>query len=224
MHITTKISSIHDGNNKRAYSIFRPLHLKKNAAAATAIICATYGENVVSHITCKRWHQKFCRRNFSLKDEPRAGRLQKIETDELQALLDINSAQTEKLAEQLSVTQQAISVCLHTMRKVQKEGRWVLHELSGDNKNRWRDTAFTLFSKFRQNDFLHKIITGDEKCILYDNPKRRKSWHDLRHRCQSPISTPRRFFSVSDGIGKVCSMMSCYKRVKQSQQIATNNN
>ncbi|KAL6255654.1 hypothetical protein P5V15_012901 [Pogonomyrmex californicus] len=44
--------------------------------------------------------------DFSLEDEPRAGRSQKIETDELQALLDINSAQTEKkLAEQLGVTQ-----------------------------------------------------------------------------------------------------------------------
>jgi len=46
---------------------------------------------------------------------------QKIETDELQALLDINSAQNEKeFAEQLDVTQQA--VCLHTMGKGQKMG------------------------------------------------------------------------------------------------------
>jgi len=74
--------------------------------------------------------------------------------------------------------QQAISVCLHTMRKIQKEGRWVAHELSEDNKNRWRDTALTLLSKFRKKDFLHEIITGDEKWILYDNPKRRKSWID----------------------------------------------
>jgi len=42
----------------------------------------------------------------------------------LQALLDINFAQTEKeLADQLGITQQAISVRLHTMEKVQKEGR-----------------------------------------------------------------------------------------------------
>jgi len=34
------------------------------------------------------------------------------------------------------------------------------------------------FAKFRKKDFLHKIITGDEKWILYDNPKRRKSWVD----------------------------------------------
>ena len=56
-------------------------------------------------------------RDFSLKDESRAGRPEKIETDELQVLLDINSTQTEKkLAEQLSVTQQAISVRLHTIK------------------------------------------------------------------------------------------------------------
>jgi len=73
------------------------------------MICAAYGENAVSHATCKRWYQKFRQGDFSLQDESRAGRPEKIETDELQALLDINSTQTEKeLAEQLGVTQQAI--------------------------------------------------------------------------------------------------------------------
>jgi len=68
----------------------------------------------------------------------------------LQALLDINSAQTEK---ELYVTQQAISVGLYTIGKVQKKGRWILHELSEDNKNRRRDTALILFSKFRKKRF-----------------------------------------------------------------------
>ncbi|KAL6257781.1 hypothetical protein P5V15_011366 [Pogonomyrmex californicus] len=146
------------------FSIHFTFHLKKNAAEPTAMICAAYGENAVSHTTCKRWYQKFRQGDFSLEDEPRAGRPQKIETDELQALLDINSAQTKKeLAEQLGVTQQSISVRLHTMGKVQKEGRWIPHELSEDNKNRRRDTALTLLSKFRKKDFLHKIIIGDEK-------------------------------------------------------------
>jgi len=53
------------------------------------------------------------------------------------------------------------------MGKVQKEGRWVPRELSEDNKNRMRDTAVTLLLKFRKKDFLHKIITNDEKWILY---------------------------------------------------------
>jgi len=70
-----------------------------------------------------------------------------------------------------------------SMGKVQKEGRWVPHELSEDNKNRRCDTALTLLSKFRKKEFLHKIFTGDEKWILYDNSKRRKSLTlvNLRH-------------------------------------------
>jgi len=89
--------------------------------------------------------------------------------------------------------QQAISIRLHTMGKVQKKGRRIRHELSEDNKNRRCDTALTLFSKFRKKDFLHKIITCDEKSIPYDNPKRRKSWVDPG---QPSISTPKRNIHV----------------------------
>jgi len=114
MHIASKISSVHDGNNKRAYSIFHPLRFSSEECCSIAMICAVYGENAVSHTTCKRY-QKFRQGDFSLEDEPRAERLQKIETNELQALLDIHSAQIEKHAEQLGVMQQAISVRLHIM-------------------------------------------------------------------------------------------------------------
>jgi len=57
-----------------------------------------------------------------------------------------------------------------------------------DNKSRRRDTVLTLLSKFRKKDFLHKIIAGDEKWILHDNSKRRKSWVDPG---QSSTSTPK---------------------------------
>jgi len=71
-------------------------HLKKNIAEVTAMICAAYEENAVSHTTSKGWYQKFRQRDFSLENEPRAGHTQKFETDKLQVLPDINSAQTEK--------------------------------------------------------------------------------------------------------------------------------
>jgi len=61
--------------------------------------------NAVRHITCKRWYQKFRKGDFSLENKPHVECPQKIETDELQTLLDINSAQTEKeLTKQLGVT------------------------------------------------------------------------------------------------------------------------
>lgn len=109
MQITSQINNVYDGNNKRAHSIFHPLRVssKKNAVEAIEMICAAYGKNAINHATCKRWYKKFRQGDFSFKDEPRAERPQKIETDKLQALLDINSAQTKKkLAEQLDITQQ----------------------------------------------------------------------------------------------------------------------
>jgi len=51
-------------------SIHFVFHLKKNAVEATAMMCATYRENAVSHTTCKRWYQKFCQGDFGIEDEP----------------------------------------------------------------------------------------------------------------------------------------------------------
>jgi len=49
----------------------------------------------------------------------------------LQALLDEDDSQTQKqLAEQLSVSQQAVSNRLREMGKIQKVDRWVPHELN----------------------------------------------------------------------------------------------
>ena len=37
------------------------------------------------------------------------------------------------------------------------------------------------FNRKTRKDFLHRIVTGDEKWIHYDNPKRRKSWSKPDH-------------------------------------------
>jgi len=50
------------------FSIAFAFHLKENAAEATAMICAAYGENAISHTTYKRWYQKFRHGDFSLED------------------------------------------------------------------------------------------------------------------------------------------------------------
>jgi len=146
----------------------------------------------------------------------------------LQALLDINSAQTEKeLAEQFGVTQQAISLRLHTTGKVQKEGRCVPHELPEDNKIDGVTLHSLCIQSSRKKIFCTKslqAIKSEFFMITLNVENHELTLVNLQHRRQSPISMPRRFCSISGGIGKVCCITSCYNRVKRSRQTATNNN
>jgi len=110
------------------------------------------------------------------------------------------------------------------MGKVQKEGRWVLHELTEDNKNRRHDTALTLLSKFGKKDFLYRIITN-EKWILYDNPKRRNHeliMVNLRHRRQNPIPRQESFALYLVGLKRYVVLRVVTIMVDRYQQQLTN--
>jgi len=88
----------------------------------------------------------------------------KYENVELQALLDEDDSQTQKqLAEQLSVSQQAVSNRLREMGKIQKVGRWVPHELNERQMERRKNTCEILLERYRRKSFLHRIVIGDEK-------------------------------------------------------------
>lgn len=94
----------------------------KNGAEATDLINSTLGDNSVSHSTVKKWFSQFRNGNFSLEDDPRPGGERKKDQD-LEALLDENSAQTQQeLADQLGATQQAVPVRLRSSGKTKKEG------------------------------------------------------------------------------------------------------
>ena len=62
---------------------------------------------------------------IDLSDKKRENRPRKVDC-QLQALLDEDDTQSQKmLAEQLGVSQAAISMRLHAMEKVQKIEKWV---------------------------------------------------------------------------------------------------
>ncbi|UYV71019.1 hypothetical protein LAZ67_8001425 [Cordylochernes scorpioides] len=116
------------------------------------------------------------KRYIILIDKERGGRPIKFEDAELEALLDEDSSQTqEELAETLAVTQQAISNRLKVMGMVQKQGNWVPYELKSGNIERRICTCELLLKRQnRKSFFLHRIVTGDEKWIHYDNQKAQK--------------------------------------------------
>jgi len=62
------------------------------------------------------------------------------------------------LAEQLGVSQAAISMRLHAMEKVQKIGKWVPHELNDRQMERRQNTRCQiLFARQKRKSFLHWI-------------------------------------------------------------------
>uniref|UniRef100_A0A1I7XV51 Mariner Mos1 transposase n=1 Tax=Heterorhabditis bacteriophora TaxID=37862 RepID=A0A1I7XV51_HETBA len=80
------------------------------------------------------------------------------------------------------------------MEKIRKLGKWAPHELSEDNIGRRLNICISLFARQCKKNFLWEIVTGDEKWIMYDNPKRTHSWVDPG---QPTTSTPKESFCAS---------------------------
>jgi histone-lysine N-methyltransferase SETMAR len=74
------------------------------------------------------------------------------------------------------VSQPAISQRLKAMGFIQKHGNWVPHELKPRDVERRSFTCEQLLQRQKRKGFLHRIVTGDEKWIHYDNPKRKPAY------------------------------------------------
>lgn len=163
----------------------------KSAAAAYASICSVLGDDVVSKSTCEYWFRRFRSGIFDVNDQERMGAPSKVKSADLQALLDMNSSLTqEELSESLGVTQQTISNQLRAMGKIQKYGHWIPHTLSQKNKDDRIIMCSNHLTKQLRKSFLWKIVTGDEKWIYYENPKRLKHWVDPGQSTESTSKRP----------------------------------
>ena len=96
-------------------------HQKKKAVEAHRLVVETYGENAPVIRTCETCFRQFKSGDIDLTDNEHPGAGKKFEDEELQALLDEDSTQSQqKLAQTLSVTRGAICQRLKSMEKIQK--------------------------------------------------------------------------------------------------------
>lgn len=129
-------------------------NLKKTAADAHQTLAEAYGDHALSERTCREWFQRFKTRDFDVEDKAHGRPPKKFEDEELQALLDEDDAQTqEQLAEKLNVTQKAVSLRLHQMGKIQKEGIWVPYELTERNMEKRKTTCEILLERQKRKTF-----------------------------------------------------------------------
>ncbi|CAK9826443.1 Histone-lysine N-methyltransferase SETMAR [Anthophora retusa] len=153
--------------------------LGHKAAAATRNINSAFGEDTVNERTVQRWFKKFRSGDESLEDEDGRGRPSLVDNDQLKALVEADPRTTvRQLAQQLNVSYPTVIDHLRQLGKSKKLDKWVPHELSVDQKNR-RYEACSAFLLCNKNDpFLHRLVTCDEKWIMYDNRRRSAQWLD----------------------------------------------
>lgn len=155
---------------------------KKSAAEAHRILLETYGDNALSDTTCRDWFRRFKNNDFDLEDKQRSGAPKKFEDEKLEELLDQDRCQTlTEIGNTLQVDESTVSKRLKQLGMIQKQGHWVPYALKPRDVERRFLMCELLLQRQRRKGFLHRIVTGDEKWIHYDNPKRRKSWGHPGH-------------------------------------------
>ena len=65
---------------------------------------------------------------------------------------------------------------LHAIGKVRKMDKWVPHELSEKNKFDRLSACSAHVIRHKNNSFLDRIVTCDEKRVLYNNRKWSARW------------------------------------------------
>lgn len=153
--------------------------LGRKATEATRNICSAYGKDVLDVRKCQRWFAKFRSGDMSLENKPGQGRISDFDQDALRVLVEANPCVSQQeLAESFNSSQPTISRQLQSIGKVQKLGKWIPHDLSEDNLAQRFSICTSLSSRQSCEPFLERIVTGDEKWVLYVNIKRRKQWVD----------------------------------------------
>ena len=150
-----------------------------NAAQAARNINDVYGANTTNQRTTSYWFARFRSGNFDLKNEPRGRPKTLVDADELKAIVEADDTQsTAELAAVFDVSIKTILVNLRQIGKVKKLDKWVPHELNDRQRQVRVETCRALLNRHTNEGILNRIVTCDEKWILFDNRKRSASWLD----------------------------------------------
>jgi len=158
------------------------------ASQATKNINEVYS-NGLNERTCRQWFGKFKNGDFNLEDQPRSGRPVEVDNDRLNVLVESDPRQTlRELATIMECSHEAIRQHLQQLGKILKHGVWVPHKLSDHQKVQRSTIAAYLRGWNNREPFLDRIVTGDEKWVLYVNIRRKDQWLS---RGETPVPTPR---------------------------------
>ncbi|XP_046837279.1 histone-lysine N-methyltransferase SETMAR-like [Vespa crabro] len=120
---------------------------------------------------------KFRSGNFDVEDAPRSGKPVEADKDTIKALVDANRRiTTREISESLNLSSSTVYDHLKDLGLTLKLDIWVAHVLMERNLCRRVDVCDSFLNRHENDPFLKRIITGDEKWIVYNNVKSKRSW------------------------------------------------
>lgn len=167
--------------NRRDYRVIMlyEFKLEHSAAEAARNLSSVFGTNCPCERTVELWFKKFASGDFDLEEKSGRGRRSSLNDQDLRRAVEANpETNTRTLAEDLGVHYSTVARHLLTIGKVKKMSKWVPHDLTDEQRLARFDTCSNLLVRHKNEPFVNRIITVDEKWVLYDNRKRGLVWVD----------------------------------------------
>lgn len=168
---------------------------------------AVYGECSPSYKTIKFWSKQFKWGRNSLEDDPRTGRPISVTSPENistieKLILEDRRIRIQQIAEIMNMSSERVFNIIHEhlrMRKV--SARWVPRMLTPFDKQRRVESSQQLLNacEGQEEDFINKIVTGDETWIHHFDPESKQESMQWKHK----DSPPPKKFKVQKSAGKV---------------------
>ena len=147
------------------------------------------GEDTVSIRTAQHCFNRFKSGSFELNDSRHSERPPEVNVDVLKQLVEEDPTLTTRfLAERFGCSNTTVQTHLSELGKTWKYGVWIPHKLSPHQLQLSVNTCMALLTSHRNYQWLHKLITGDEKWVLYANHTRKRQWLGTG---QTGIATPK---------------------------------
>jgi len=159
-----------------------------NAKEAHMKISAIF-PGALSLSKCEKWFQRFRTGDFDLHDHYKPGRPSNIDIDTLNSLIENDpKLSSRELARIINSSHTTTLRHLHEIGKISKCGIWVPHQLNANQLLQRTTVCTSLLARLSVDPFISRIVTGDEKWVLYNNVQRKRQWLSSG---QQPIPTPK---------------------------------
>ena len=123
----------------------------------------------------QNWFARLSSGDFHLKDAPRSGRPTEVHDDKIKKMIEnIRRNTTREIAEKLNISHTCVERHLNQLSYVNKLDIWVPHKLNEIQLTKRISICDSLLKRNETDPFLKRIITGDEKWVVYDNVMRKR--------------------------------------------------